>query len=185
MASATGWQGNWRGLLAADADEYWVQEARVPTDAASVAAAMDGATVEASACNSGMQVTTHTHTHLLAFVHREGLCGVRSVAIAGLTVEQARRLQYAVVHLGGQRALHVVQVYGHADGPCVAEDNETLLLATMSWLRSLGDVPALLVGDFNLVPQGTSVPCWPWPAGRTSWPWLGPLACLAPAAHPR
>ena len=96
-------------------------------------------------------------THLLAFVHREGLHGLRSVGMAGLTVEQACRLQYAVLHLGGQRALHIVQVYGYADGPSVAEDNEALLVAAVSWLRSLGDVPALLVGDFNIALHGTSV----------------------------
>eukprot|EP00959_Pyramimonas_sp_CCMP1952_P079392 1659425-Pyramimonas_sp.AAC.1 len=64
--------------------------------------------------------------------------------MTGLTSEQACRLQYAVLHFGGRRALRIVQVYGHADGPAAAEDNEALLLAAVSWLRSLGDVPALL-----------------------------------------
>ncbi|CAK0881315.1 unnamed protein product [Prorocentrum cordatum] len=50
-----------------------------------------------------------------------------------------------------------MHVCGHADGPAAAEDKEALLLAAVSWLRSLGDVPALLVRGFNLVLHGASV----------------------------
>ena len=38
-----------------------------------------------------------------------------------------------------------------------AERNESLILAALSWLRSLGDVPSLIVGDFNLALSKSSV----------------------------
>ena len=38
--------------------------------------------------------------YLLAFAHREGACSLRTVDVPELTAEQARRLQYAVLHLG-------------------------------------------------------------------------------------
>eukprot|EP00974_Lingulodinium_polyedra_P088920 8619432-Lingulodinium_polyedra.AAC.1 len=59
------------------------------------------------------------------------------------------RAQYAVVHAGGARALHVAQVYGEAEGARNADNNLALVMEAVAWLRSLGDVPALLVGDFN------------------------------------
>ena len=154
VANVTSWRGSWRGLVAAGADVYCVQEARVPDDNGSVAAAVDGARRRGLRMQLG---AAGDGTHLLAFVHREGLHGLRAVGMVGLAPEQARRLQYAVLHLGGHRALHIVQVYGHADGLAAADDNEALLIAAVSWLRSLGGVPALLVGDFNLVLRGTSV----------------------------
>lgn len=88
--------------------------------------------------------------HFLAFVHRQGAHHLRVVNIPGLSSDQACRLQYAVVHLGKRRAIHTVQIYGHVDGPAA-------VVAAVSWLRSLGDVPALIVGDFNLPLGGTSV----------------------------
>ncbi|CAK0871936.1 unnamed protein product, partial [Prorocentrum cordatum] len=121
VANVTSWRGSWRGLLAADADVYCVQEARVPVDEGCVAAVVDGARLRGLRLQLG---ASSDGTHLLAFAHREGLHGLRAVDMIGFTSEQ---------------------------------DNEALLVAAVSWLRSLGDVQALLVGDFNLVLHGTSV----------------------------
>eukprot|EP00974_Lingulodinium_polyedra_P074213 7191973-Lingulodinium_polyedra.AAC.1 len=54
------------------------------------------------------------------------------------------RVQYAVAHAGGARALHVVQVYGDSQGARSADSNLALVMEAVAWLRSLGDVPALL-----------------------------------------
>ncbi|CAK0911414.1 unnamed protein product, partial [Prorocentrum cordatum] len=94
--------------------------------------------------------------HQLAFADEEGLYGLVAAEMVSMTPEQACRLQCAVLRLGGQRASHIAQVYDYADGAAAVEDNEALLLAALSWFRSLGDVPALLVGDLNLVLHGTS-----------------------------
>jgi hypothetical protein len=60
-------------------------------------------------------------------------------------------MQYAAVHLERKRALHIVQLYGLADGSRTSLDfNASLVLAAVAWLRPLGDVPMLVVGDFNL-----------------------------------
>ena len=66
-------------------------------------------------------------------------------------------MQYAVVHMGSQHALHIVQIYGHAVGASKDDDNEKLVMAAMMWLRSLGDVPSIMVGDLNLVVHGSVV----------------------------
>ena len=47
-----------------------------------------------------------------------------------------------VVHAGGARALHIVQVYGESSGPRSADYNLSLVMEAVAWLRSLGDVPA-------------------------------------------
>eukprot|EP00974_Lingulodinium_polyedra_P063742 6154126-Lingulodinium_polyedra.AAC.1 len=65
------------------------------------------------------------------------------------------RVQYAVVHAGGARALHVVQVYGESESARSADANIALVMEAVAWLRSLGDVPALLVGDFSLSLDGS------------------------------
>ena len=68
---------------------------------------------------------------------------IRAAEVTNLAEDQTGRLQYAVIHVGRRRALHVVQIYGHADGSTKLADNERLVVAAMAWLRSLGDVPAL------------------------------------------
>eukprot|EP00974_Lingulodinium_polyedra_P109180 10564320-Lingulodinium_polyedra.AAC.1 len=60
------------------------------------------------------------------------------------------RVQYAVAHAGGARALHVIQVYGESEGARSADSNLAIVSEAIAWLRSLGDVPAVLVGDFNM-----------------------------------
>jgi len=129
IANVTSWRGSWKGLIAANADVYCIQEARIPTDPEESHAVINAVRRR----GLRMHLGTSTHgTHLLAFVHREGLHGLRAVDMAGLSPDQACRLQYAMVHLGGRRALHIVQVYGHADGAMAAEDNEALLVAALS-----------------------------------------------------
>eukprot|EP00974_Lingulodinium_polyedra_P095254 9229552-Lingulodinium_polyedra.AAC.1 len=75
----------------------------------------------------------------------------------GLTEAERQQLQYLVVHAGRRKALHVVQLYGWADGRAAAADNARLLLCAVSWVRSLGDVPALIVGDLNCTLEGTGI----------------------------
>eukprot|EP00974_Lingulodinium_polyedra_P036738 3522689-Lingulodinium_polyedra.AAC.1 len=55
------------------------------------------------------------------------------------------RVQYAVVHAGGARALHIVQIYGESQGARSADANLTIVTEAIAWLRSLGDAPAILV----------------------------------------
>eukprot|EP00974_Lingulodinium_polyedra_P032016 3083672-Lingulodinium_polyedra.AAC.1 len=62
----------------------------------------------------------------------------------------AGRVQYLVVHLGAARVLHVVQVYGESEGARSAQSNLHVVVEAVAWLRSLGDVPAVIVGDFNV-----------------------------------
>eukprot|EP00974_Lingulodinium_polyedra_P038819 3718373-Lingulodinium_polyedra.AAC.1 len=52
--------------------------------------------------------------------------------------------------MGGSRVLHVVQIYGQSEGRRSADANLGLVVAAVAWLLSLGDVPALVVGDFNV-----------------------------------
>jgi ribonuclease HI len=75
---------------------------------------------------------------------------LRTLALDGVEPRMRERMQYAAVHFGRKRALHVIQLYGRADGSRVSSDfNASLVTAAVGWLRSLGDVPALVVGDFN------------------------------------
>ncbi len=133
---------------------YCVQEARVPS-------ALDDVTqVEGAAKRRGVRLDWGADMdgqHLLAFAHRSSGVYLRTAPVEGLSVEQAARMQYAVAHMGRSRALHVVQLYGYADGATKNEDNEHLVLLALAWLRSLGDVPALIVGDLNLVLRGSGV----------------------------
>ena len=154
VANVTSWRASWSGILAANADVYCVQEARIPVDPA----VRDG--VLAAAGCRGLQLHLSEaveEQHLLAFAHKRGVGHLRTVAIKGLEPQQASRMQYGVLHLGKHRVLHMVQIYGHADGAVKDEDNAKLIIAAMAWLRSLGDVPSLIVGDFNLVLQGSAV----------------------------
>eukprot|EP00974_Lingulodinium_polyedra_P129510 11210304-Lingulodinium_polyedra.AAC.1 len=52
--------------------------------------------------------------------------------------------------MGGGSARHVVQVYGHAEGARAADANLRIAVDAMAWLRSLGDVPAIILGDTNV-----------------------------------
>ena len=152
IANVTSWAAGWRGLTAACADVYCVQEARVTP--------VHSETLQTAARRQGLHMQLGTMDdegqHLLAFAHRSSVC-LRAVGIDGLNPDQEKRMQYAVVHLGRQRALHIVQIYGYADGAAAVPDNERLVLAALAWLRSLGDVPALIVGDLNLIVHGSSV----------------------------
>eukprot|EP00974_Lingulodinium_polyedra_P008646 826200-Lingulodinium_polyedra.AAC.1 len=83
---------------------------------------------------------------------------VSVLPIAGdLSDEDRARMQYLVVHAGRGRALHVVQVYGWSEGERAAADNAALVMAAVAWVRSLGDVPALVVGDFNATVQSMGI----------------------------
>eukprot|EP00974_Lingulodinium_polyedra_P039611 3800054-Lingulodinium_polyedra.AAC.1 len=61
----------------------------------------------------------------------------------GCATDEEGRLQFLAAHAGGRRALHVVLVYGHAEGARAAEANVRLVMEAVAWLRSLGEVPAL------------------------------------------
>eukprot|EP00974_Lingulodinium_polyedra_P078882 7640820-Lingulodinium_polyedra.AAC.1 len=52
--------------------------------------------------------------------------------------------------MGGDKVLHIVQVYGHAEGARAADGNLRIVVDAMAWLRSLGDVPAIILGDMNV-----------------------------------
>ena len=156
VANVTSWNASWSGLTSAGADVYCVQEARIPASEA----ARNG--FRAAARRHGLQLELgdpdpESEQHLLAFAHRTGVGCLRTRCIEGLEPGQASRMQYAVVHLCNERALHIVQIDGHADGATKDEDNEKLVIAAMSWLRSLGDVPSLIVGDLNLVVPSSGV----------------------------
>ena len=121
VANATSWRASWRGLLAAGADVYCIQEARVPEDAGSAAAAV------AEARRRGLRLqlgAAGEGTHLLAFAHREGLHSLRAVQMDGLTPEQACRLQYAVVYLHApstEARLESTSAGGHPRGQAELE----------------------------------------------------------------
>eukprot|EP00974_Lingulodinium_polyedra_P067408 6526635-Lingulodinium_polyedra.AAC.1 len=52
---------------------------------------------------------------------------VRTFPMGGaLSAREQQRLQYAVIHCGRRRALHVVQIYGWAEGATAAADNARL-----------------------------------------------------------
>jgi ribonuclease HI len=88
--------------------------------------------------------------HLLAYAVRGG-GRLRALSPAGIPERLTDRLQYAAVYLGQRRVVHLIQIYGHAEGDARAiEDNAQLVLAAAAFLRSLGDVPALIVGDLNM-----------------------------------
>jgi len=151
VANVTSWRASWKGLLAAGPDLICAQEARVLAELCEEVASDVG--------RRGYSLQYRMECdgqHFLAFAHRRG-CHVRTCAVP-LTVEQmGGRLQYAVVHCGSRCAFHVMQLYGHTDGPSVVALNEELLMAALSWLRSRGDVPALLiVGDFKMSLPGSS-----------------------------
>jgi endonuclease/exonuclease/phosphatase family metal-dependent hydrolase len=146
VANTTSWSASWRGLLAANADVYCVQEARIATG--------DLNDLEAEARGRGLVLHPSDPAdgeHLMLYAHRAGLKHLRAPAMQGVDQRMRGRMQYAGIHFGRRRALHIVQLYGIADGSRTAADfNASLVLAAVAWLRSLGDVPALVVGDFNL-----------------------------------
>jgi ribonuclease HI len=146
VANVTSWAASWRGLISANADVYCVQEARI--------AVGDMASVEAEAAVRGLVVQPgdpQGGEHLLCFAHKAMPKHLRAPAMVGIEQRMRGRMQYAVVHFGRRQALHIVQLYGIADGSKAAADfNASLVLAAVAWLSSLGDVPMLVVGDFNL-----------------------------------
>jgi ribonuclease HI/endonuclease/exonuclease/phosphatase family metal-dependent hydrolase len=146
VANVTSWGAGWRGLIKADADVYCVQEARIAAEGREVAASE--ASGRGLVLRPGDAVDGE---HLLAFAHKEGLRHLRSVELVGVELRMRERMQYAVVHFGRKRALHIIQLYGLADGSRASIDfNVSIVTTAVGWLRSLGDVPALVVGDFNL-----------------------------------
>ena len=152
-ANVTRWSSAWRGLLAADADVWCVQEARVaPKDAAGAVAA---AARRGYALQLGMPA--EAQGSLLAVAHRRPGVAGRAEPMRGVSGDAAPRLQHLAVHLGRKDALHVVNVYGYTGGARVAELNEMLLLEAVAWLQSLGDIPALIVGDLNLRLEGCGI----------------------------
>ena len=146
VANVTSWRASWRGLLAVEADVWCTQEARVPSEE------VDGVADEAR--RRGLQLqpgSAEEGVHLLAFAHTAVGCHLRSPPMLGVTGAARSRLQYAAVHLGRRQALHIVHVYGYGEGGRQAEEfNASLVLTAAAWLRSLGDVPAFVVGDFTL-----------------------------------
>ena len=71
-----------------------------------------------------------------------GTGDLRTVPMAMGATPPRPRLQYAVIHLGRQSALHVVQLYGHAGGtPGDKEANAQLILRAAEWLAKFCDVP--------------------------------------------
>ena len=170
IANVTSWRGSWKGLVAADADVYCIQEARIPTDAEVSDAVINAVRRRGQRMHLG---TSGHGTHLLAFVHRDGLHGLRAVEMAGLSPEQACRLQYAVVHLGGRRALHITQTaqrlqkimkhysLQHCHGFVL------WVMYRRSWLViSIWSCRELVWRPFL-----------PWLGGATSWRGQGPLVC--------
>ena len=148
VANVTSWSAAFRGLLPAGADVICVQEARIPADGKVEA--------EATARASGLELivggANADGAHLLACAWRDkGIVKVRAPSPVGVPARLAPRLQYAAIYLGRGCVVHVVQCYGHAEGDArAAEDNAQMVLAAAAFLRSLGDVPALIVGDLNM-----------------------------------
>ncbi|CAK0848334.1 unnamed protein product [Prorocentrum cordatum] len=144
VANVIRWSASWRGLLAAEAQAWCIQEARIPAAEAEAAAA--------GARGRGMQLQlgpVHEGTHLLAAATRVGRCSARASAPQGLSGRHPGRLQHVALHFGQGRALHVMNCYGYAGGRQDIDRNADLILEGVGWLRSLGDAPALLVGDLN------------------------------------
>jgi hypothetical protein len=153
MGNITSWCAAHRGLAAAGADVICAQEARIHVD--------DVEAAKAAARASGTELTVGTPNadgvHLLAFAARAGV-HLRSPAVGRIPERYADRLQYAAIYLGHRQVIHVAQIYGHADGDGRAiEENAQLVLAAAVFLRSLGDVPAFIVGDLNMVLAETGV----------------------------
>eukprot|EP00660_Eupelagonema_oceanica_P019027 gene19027-biopygen9786 len=71
------------------------------------------------------------------------------------------RWSHCVVGMGnGAQALHVMTVYGHtgaADQRAAYDLNERLLGDVMEASAELGNVPVLVLGDFNITPVGSQV----------------------------
>ena len=73
VANVTSWRASWKGLLAAGADAWFVQEARIPSGEMEAAAA--------GALQRGMRMHPGPHAeeeHLLAAASRVGSCVVRT-----------------------------------------------------------------------------------------------------------
>ncbi|CAK0906076.1 unnamed protein product [Prorocentrum cordatum] len=87
--------------------------------------------------------------HLLAAAHAPGTCSAQAEAMCGLSGRHPGRLQHVAVHLGGSRAVHLLNVYVCAGGRIDPERNADLILEGLEWIRGLGGAPALLVGDLN------------------------------------
>ncbi len=60
--------------------------------------------------------------------------------------------------MGQRRVVHLCKIYGHAEHDArVIEDNAQLVLSAAAFLRSLGDIPALIVGDLDTALAETGV----------------------------
>ena len=144
VANVTRWSASWRGLLQSDAAVWLLQEARIPSD--------DVESSVATAAQRGLRLRpgpVHEGIHLLATAHRHGHCQVRAEPMRGLSGNHPGRLQHVALHLGPGRVLRVLNCYGYAGGRGDLERNAALVLEGIEWLRGLGGVPALLVGDLD------------------------------------
>ncbi|CAK0862848.1 unnamed protein product [Prorocentrum cordatum] len=141
-ANVTRWSASWRGAMAAQAVVWCMQEARIPK--------LEAAAAAAAARARGMRLhlgPEQDGEHLLAAAHAPGSCSARAEAMSGLSGRHPGRLQHLALHLGGNRAVHLV--YGYAGGRTDRGRNADLILEGLEWLRGLGGAPALLVGDLN------------------------------------
>ena len=128
VANVTSWRGSWRGLLQAEGDVYLAQEARIPVDELNTAkaeAAARGLDLNAGAASDG--------SHLLACAARGRARHIRTPAMSGLATSMRHRMQYVVIDFGQRRALHMVQVYGWADGMAAAEELPSGAPAAEAW----------------------------------------------------
>jgi hypothetical protein len=163
---------SWRASAAALATVGPGQEARLPPGPAG-AAAVSAARRLGWVLSPGAAEGT---TALLAAAAAPDLA-VRVHALEGISAAQAPRAQALSDHGGGGAALRFAHCYGWVQGPCDA--NADLAMAAWGWLASLGDVPAFLAGDFNLVLEGSPL------AGALAMAgWRGVFAEAGPTCRP-
>ena len=94
-------------------------------------------------------------------VHRNHLATYTPRTSLGEELYQSGRWVCNTVRVaGGSQLLHIVSVYGHPganEGGTVMQENEILLQQVFDEAGSLGDVPVVLCGDFNVMPEKSNV----------------------------
>lgn len=144
-ANITAWSAAATTLLDGDADLCSLQEMHVAPCAAAGA--------QREAARKGWKLAlgdAKQQDSLLGFMHRERRLAARQIPMEGLAPEQQARIQLVAVFLGDHRVIHVLNLYGRPGGARDQDWNAQLVLAAVSWQRSLGQTPALLMGDLNL-----------------------------------
>ena len=96
------------------------------------------------------------HEYLTVALTKKDVVWARNAPVPDRPSAAAGRVQYLVLQWGRGRAIHAIQMYGHP-GQRQLQTNSSILEWATAKLSEAGQVPGILVGDFNCRLQCTSI----------------------------